>query len=82
MNKEIVFDLISDLLGDDIEKVKKIGMDEDLSLYGMTSILYIKLVVMLEEEYGFVIEDSDLLIENLNSYSKIFDLLKKYCYKS
>lgn len=79
MYKEVLYNIVSELLDEDIEKVKKIGMDEDLSLYGMTSILYIKLVVRLEEEYGFVIEDDDLLIENMNSFSKMFEILKKYC---
>jgi acyl carrier protein len=76
--KDDVYKIISTLLEIDVENVKKIKEDEDLKDHGMTSILCIKLVVILEEKYGFYLKDEDLLIEKLNTLNKLFSLLEIY----
>ncbi|MDR0404896.1 MAG: acyl carrier protein [Oscillospiraceae bacterium] len=79
--KNDVYKMISKLLGVDIENVKNIKEDEDLMAHGMTSISCIQLVVMFEEKYNFSLKDEDLLIEKLNTFTKLFALLNNYCSK-
>lgn len=76
--KDDIYEMISKLLEINVEKVKDIDEDEDLMAYGMTSISFIQLIVMLEEKYNFNCKDEDLLIENFNTFAKLFSLLDKY----
>lgn len=76
--KEDVYSLVASLLECDEEQVKNIKMDEDLMIYGMTSVSCIQLVVKLEEKYDFCFKDEDLLIEKLNTFDKLFTLLDSY----
>jgi acyl carrier protein len=76
--KDDVYNMISSLLNVDVEYVKNIKEDEDLMTHGMTSISCIQLIVMLEEKYDFDLKDEDLLIEKLNTFTKLFALLDRY----
>lgn len=76
--KDDIYKMISNLLNVDVEYVKNIKEDEDLTMHGMTSISCIKLVVMLEKEYDFDFKDEDLLIEKYNTFTKLFALLDSY----
>lgn len=74
--KEDIYKMISELLEINVENVKDIDKDEDLTVYGMTSISFIQLIVMLEEKYNFDCKDEDLLIEKFNTFAKLFSLLE------
>lgn len=76
--KDDIYKMISGLLEIDAENVESIKEYEDLMTHGMTSILCIQLVVMLEEKYHFDFRDEDLLVEKLNTFSKLFALLEGY----
>lgn len=70
--------MISGLMNVDVEYVENIKADEDLMMYGMTSISCIKMIVMLEEKYNFDFKDEDLLFEKYNTFNKLFALLESY----
>jgi len=76
--KDDIYKMISELLEIDVENVKNINEDEDLMIHGMTSISCIQLIVMLEEKYNFDCKDEDLLIEKMNTFTKLFSLLESY----
>lgn len=78
ISKDDVYKIISDLLEVDVEYVKNIKEDEDLMVHGMSSVSYIQMVVILEEKYDFVLKDEDLLMDKLNTFDKLFDLLETY----
>ena len=59
--------IVSEILGNGY----CIGDNDDLVLLGLDSIGSVKLVVKLEEEFGILVSDDDLLIENFNSIEKI-----------
>ncbi|MEF2965907.1 acyl carrier protein [Paenibacillus sp. M1] len=42
------------------EEFQHFGMDDDFSKLGLSSLSYIKIVVDIENEYGFEFEDEDL----------------------
>ena len=50
-------------------------LDEDLTMQGMTSMAFIKIIVTLEEEFDCEIPDSKLLIQEMNSIKKILTVL-------
>ncbi|WP_225999275.1 acyl carrier protein [Paenibacillus sp. BJ-4] len=78
ISKTDIHEMIASLLNVDVEYVENIKEDEDLMMYGMTSISCIKLVVMLEEKYNFDLKDEDLLIGKYNTFNKLFALLDNY----
>ncbi len=49
-------------------------IDVDLSLIGMSSIDFIRIVVALEEEFECQIPDSKLLISELNTVLKMYQV--------
>lgn len=49
--------------------------DEDLTVLGMDSISFIRLVVNLEDEFKCEISDSQLLISEMNTVNKIVSVL-------
>ncbi|MDR2044213.1 MAG: acyl carrier protein [Clostridium sp.] len=52
--------------------------DTNLETYGLESIEAIKLVVALEESYGFEFNDEDLLFDKFNTIHKLSTLLDEY----
>ena len=51
-------------------------LDEALSELGMDSITFIKIIVAVEEKFECEIPDSKLLIGEMNTANKIFQVLK------
>lgn len=76
--KEDVYQMMSSILGLDVEAIQRINENEDFETYGMNSISAIQLVVMLEEKYEFEFKDDDLLIHKFNTFNKLFSLLESY----
>ncbi|OJU09434.1 MAG: hypothetical protein BGN88_09895 [Clostridiales bacterium 43-6] len=78
IKKYEVYKMMANILNVEINQISKINYDDDFANYGMTSILAIKLVVMLEEKYNFEFHDSDLLFDKFNTFNKLFALLESY----
>lgn len=76
--KEITATKVIEILNANIEnaEVTEDKLDEDLSELGMDSITFIKIIVALEEEFKCEIPDSKLLIGEMNTANKIFQVLK------
>ena len=52
-------------------------LEEDLSNLGMDSITFIQIIVGLEEMFDCEIPDSKLLISEMNTVHKMFDVLQE-----
>lgn len=76
--KEITVEKVIETLNANIEnaEVTKDKLDEDLSELGMDSITFIKIIVALEEEFECEVPDAKLLIGEMNTANKIFQVLK------
>ena len=76
--KEITVEKVIEILNANIENAEVTGdkLDENLSEIGMDSLIFIKLIVSLEEKFECEIPDSKLLIGEMNTANKIFRVLK------
>lgn len=70
-------DKVLEILNANIEKakIKPEQFDEDLSQLGMDSIIFIKIIVALEETYDIEIPDEKLLMEEMNTLNKIVSVV-------
>lgn len=68
--KEKITEFLNNML-ETQEKNIVIKDDLDLSEIGLTSINLINLIVYLEDTFDFEFDDEELLLENLNTISKI-----------
>lgn len=75
--KEVTIDKILEIINANVENnlVSKNQLDEDLSAFGMDSIIFIRIVVSVEEEFECEVPDSKLLITEMNTVNKIYDVL-------
>jgi len=73
----ILIEKILEIINDNIEnsEIDITQIDEDLITLGMDSIVFIKIVVALEETFQCEIPDSKLLISKMNTVNKIFMVL-------
>lgn len=55
--------------------VEKINPDDDISSMGMTSINFIKFVVMIEQEYGIEFEDQYLDMDKIKTYGNLAEYI-------
>lgn len=77
---EAVLDIVNDCLPTNNENKCPISgqlIDEDLTNYGMESIVFIKLIVALEKYFDCEIPDEKLLVNNMNTVNKIVSILKE-----
>lgn len=49
--------------------------DDDLAQHGMDSIVFIMIIVKLEDEFKIEMEDEYLLVANMNTVNKITDVV-------
>ena len=68
---EVLSSVISDINFDEI------SYDEDLSVMGMDSMEFVTIVVAHEEEFDCEIPDEKLLISELNTVNKIYEVIKE-----
>ena len=73
--EKLIIKTLNEILQRDCGSVNE---NDDLVDYGLDSMKAVELVVELENEYDIEVDDEDLLIENLNTISKINTLIKKY----
>nr|WP_296457494.1 acyl carrier protein [uncultured Acetatifactor sp.] len=67
------------ILGGYLENVEwdSIGYDTDLTGYGMDSIVFIQMIVNIEEQFGIEIPDEYLLVEKMNTINKLADVVRR-----
>lgn len=70
---ENIVEVINSVIKD--YEVTKEQTDLDFSEVGMDSISFIKMIVILEEEFNVEIPDSFLLFSEMNTVNKIKDIL-------
>ena len=75
VTKEEILDIINNAIDGDAIDLEQ--LDNDLSELGMDSIKFIQIIVELEETFECEIPDSKLLITELNTVQKIFDVLQE-----
>lgn len=61
----------------DLDKDAQLDLDVDLTEYGLDSIAFIRMIVMLEEEFNVLFPDESMLLEELNTVKKIEDMLQQ-----
>ena len=76
--REITLKNILDIINesDDLE-INAEQLEESLPNLGMDSITFIQIIVKLEEAFDCEIPDSKLLISELDTVQKIYDLLRE-----
>ena len=70
--------MLGELLELDEESVGALTGDADLIELGLDSLKAIELVVHIEDNFGIMISDDDLLVDNLSSIEKIESLIATY----
>ena len=76
--KKVRFDIILDIINktDDLS-ITSAQINDNLVDLGIDSIKFIQLVVGLEEEFECEIPDSKLLITEMDTVQKIYDILQE-----
>lgn len=75
VTKEEILDIINNAIEGDAIDLEQ--LDDDLSELGMDSIKFIQIIVEIEETFECEIPDSKLIITELNTVQKIFDVLQE-----
>lgn len=75
--KEVTKEKILEIVNANIEKalISNEQTDDDLSTLGMDSITFIRIIVSLEEEYECEVPDSKLLLTEMNTVNKMYEVL-------
>ncbi|WP_124068442.1 acyl carrier protein [Clostridium sp. E02] len=58
--------------------IDKYNIEADLSTFEINSLLFIKLIVEIEEKYGFEFDDEYLILEKMNTINAIYLITQKY----
>ncbi len=58
--------------GDDVE----VGLEDDLTLLGLDSIAYVRLVAFVEQEFDLVVPESHVTLDQFGSVANIVDYLR------
>ena len=75
--KEVTINSILSIINEHIENVEITveQADEDLSLLGMTSIIFIRIAVALEEAFEIEVPDEYLLITEMGTVNKMLSVV-------
>lgn len=71
---EEIIDILKEISEDGIDEIK---IDEDLKEKGISSLMFIQMLVSLEEKYDFVFEDEMLDQEKLSNIDAVADYVLK-----
>lgn len=75
ITQEEILYMINQIL--QINGIEITDYNEDISTLGISSIDFIQIVVSIEEKYSIEIPDEYLNIFNMNSISKIYDIVSQ-----
>lgn len=78
VSKNEIYKMIAELTEENVNEIEAMDEDENFMSCGMTSINCIQLIVMLEEKYSFCLNDEDLMIEKMNTVTKLIQMLERY----
>ena len=73
VTKKRVIEIVNSNL--EYEKITMEQCEDDLLEYGMDSIRFIQIIVSLEEEFECEVPDSKLILVEMNTINKIYDVL-------
>ena len=65
MDSMKIMDCLARTMETDVDTLLQMPPTSDLSKAGLESIKFIQFIVLLEEEMGITVRDSDLLVSNL-----------------
>lgn len=82
MNTEKIYSLLEKVLGKDTDEIRRYPNDASLSELGLNSIQFIQFIVAFEEAFDVEVLDSDLLLSNFDTLSKLFETLGKYTHNN
>lgn len=77
--KEVTKEKILEIINENMEEsvIASNQLNDDLYELGMDSIVFIQIIVKIEEIFECEIPDSKLLISELNTVQKIYDVLQE-----
>ena len=75
-NKSMVEQII-EILQDILETDAVIGVEDDLSKFGLDSMRSVSLIVELENAFQVMFDDSELVFDNFSTINKIVALVQK-----
>lgn len=73
VSKEKILEIVNLCIGNSI--ITSEQYDEDLQMFGMDSLIFIRIIVALEEELECEVPDSKLILTEMNTINKIYDVL-------
>ncbi len=73
VSKENVVDILKDILED--FEMSDDRFDEDLKDYGFDSLSFIRLIVFIEDEFDIEIPDDILLLDEMDTINKIYNVI-------
>ena len=75
--KKITINSILSIINENVENVEITTrqIDEDLSLLGMDSVKFIRIIVALEETFQIEISDENLLITEMGTVNKMLSVV-------
>jgi acyl carrier protein len=76
--KQRIKTILANQLDLDVSLVDNIKGDEDLNTHGLDSITSIDLMIGLEKEFNVTFDDDELLIDNMNTLTKLEAIVNKY----
>lgn len=80
--KSKIIEIINEVIQDNDPDTKGITLmqaDEDLLALGVDSIVYVQIIVSLEEKFRIVIPDEKLLFSEMNTINKMLEVVSKCC---
>ncbi len=63
------------------DKVDQLGLNDDLGALGVNSLIFIKIVVAIEEEFSFEFDDENLDYNNFKTLNSIVEYIKESNHK-
>ncbi|UJF34492.1 acyl carrier protein [Paenibacillus hexagrammi] len=74
---EAIKGIITSVLKLEAQEVSSMGPDEPLNTVGMDSINCMDIVIQIEEHFGVVFHDDELLLDQLNTISKLSEIVMR-----
>lgn len=78
MNREKILTILGKVIDKTTEELLNLPNDTTLPDIGLASLTLIQFIVDLEEEFGFEVLDSDLLLSNFQTVDMLFITIDKY----
>ena len=77
MNQEF-YDFVSKTIGELTGNNVEIDPDKDLESYEVNSLIFIRLIVAIEEKYDFEYGDTGYVYDKMNTLNSIYNVTKEY----